>query len=293
MTILVTGANGGFGKVFTPLLRNKYKESIIATGRDNADIIDYFSCDITSFDSVTSLIKRLQPRLIFHLAGSFTGQFEDDFRVNVLSTKYIFESVLSEKIETRVVLIGSAAEYGVVNPADNPIPESFPCNPVSVYGLTKYYQTELALFYARTKVIDVVVARIFNLAIPGLSTRLFYGRAEALIRAYKDSQITNMQFGNLSNERDYIGIDEVSAQLLAIAECGLSGQIYNVGSGLPKTIRSILLDLLSKNGIPAEVIIESSSESIGRKGFDVPVIYANIAKVSHLLAIKNRSVPPV
>lgn len=285
MTILVTGAKGGLGKVFLPLLREKYQEPVIATGRDNAEESDYFCCDITDLSSVTSLIARVKPRLIFHLAGSFTGQFENDFGVNTLSAKYLFDSILSEKIETRVVILGSAAEYGAVHPEDNPIPESFPCNPVSVYGLTKNYQTEMAKFYARTSNIDVVIARVFNLAMSGLSLRLFYGRAEALIRAYKNNEITKIEFGNLSSERDYIGIEEAVTQLLAVAERGTSGEIYNVGSGVPKTIRSILIEELSKNGIASNVIIETSSEAVGRKGFDVPVIYADTSKVARLLVI--------
>jgi len=118
---------------------------------------------------------------------------------------------------------------------------------------------------------------------PGLSPRLFYGRAEALITAYKNNEITKMEFGNLSSERDYIGIEEAVTQLLVVAERGTSGEIYNVGSGVPKSIRSILFEELSKNGIPNNVVIETNSESIGRKGFDVPVIYADISKVVKLM----------
>lgn len=285
MTILVTGAKGGFGKLLIPLLREKYQEPLIGTGRDNTEESDYFHCDITDLSSVENLIARVKPRLIFHLAGSFTGQFENDFRVNTLSAKYLFDCILSEKIKTRVIILGSAAEYGVVQPEDNPIPESFPCNPVSVYGLTKSYQTEMAKFYARTSKIDVVIARVFNLAMSGLSPRLFYGRAELLIRAYKNNEITKMEFGNLSSERDYIGIQEAVTQLLAVAERGTSGEVYNVGSGVPKTIRSILIEELSKEGIASNVIIETSSETIGRKGFDVPMIYADTSKVASLLEI--------
>lgn len=220
--------------------------------------------------------------MIFHLAGSFTGLFENDFQVNTLGAKYLFDSILSEKLDTRVVVVGSAAEYGAVLAEDNPIAETFPCRPVSVYGLTKNYQTEMAKYYARTSNIDVVIARVFNLAVPGLSQRLFYGRAEAMIQAYKNKQISKVEFGNLSSERDYIGIEDAATQLIAIAERGTLGEVYNVGSGLPKTMRSLLIEMLSKDGISGDVIVEASSESVGRKGFDVPRIYADISKVASI-----------
>lgn len=283
MTILVTGANGGLGKALLPLLRAYYKESVICTGRARTDADDYFRCDFADEGAVANLIKTVRPRLIFHLVGSFTGQFEFDFQANTLSTKFIFDSILSEDLAARVVVFGSAAEYGAVLASDNPIPESFPCRPVSIYGLTKSFQTDMAAYYARTKNIDVVVARVFNLATPGLSQRLFYGKAEAMILAYKRGEITRLEFGNLDSERDYIELEEATDQLLAIAEHGFSGEIYNVGSGTPKKIRSILKNMLEKEDISECAVVESSAEVIRGKGLDVPIIYADITKVSKLM----------
>ena len=283
MAILVTGASGGFGKVLFPLLRAYYNEPVVCTGRSRLDRGDYFTCDLTNVRAVDDLIKDIRPRLIFHLAGSFSGQFETDFQVNTLGVKFIFDSILAEGMETRVLVFGSAAEYGAIEVSDNPIPETLPCRPVSVYGLTKAFQTDMAKYYARTKGIDVVVARVFNIAAPGLSQRLFYGRAEAMISAYQKGEITQLEFGNLDNARDYIEIDKAADQLLAIAERGTSGEIYNVGSGIPKKIRSILKDLLKEKGVPEDAVAESIPEIIRGKGFDVQIIYADISKVSKLM----------
>jgi nucleoside-diphosphate-sugar epimerase len=282
VTILVTGANGGFGKALLPLLREKYKESVIGTGRDETESPDYFRCDLTDESSVASLVKKVRPRLIFHLAGSFTGQFENDFRINTLSAKYIFDSVLSEKLGTRIVIFGSAAEYGAVHPTDNPIPETFMCRPVSIYGLTKNYQTEMAAFYSRTTDLNVVTARVFNLATPGLSERLFFGRAEAMIQSYKAGNLSQLVFGNLDNERDYVKLEGAIEQLLAIADRGISGEIYNVGSGVPKKMRTILMEMIDKEAIPYTAIVETTSEALGRVGYDVPIIYADMTKTSKL-----------
>ena len=290
MTILLTGASGGFGKIFLPLLRNHYSESVIGTSRAKAASDDYLSCDLTDESAVKVLLKTVQPRIIFHLAASFTGQFNIDHQINTLSAKYIFDSILSESLITRVILFGSAAEYGAVLPTDNPIPEAFPCRPVSVYGLTKAFQTEFAKFYVRTHKLDAVIARVFNLALPGLSERLFYGRAESLIHAYKHGDITELKFGDLSNKRDYINLQEASSQLLAVAKHGVAGEIYNIGSGVAVEMRSILMCMLKAEGVPQSKVVETASEVIGRKGYDVPVIYADINKISALLSSATRIV---
>lgn len=283
MTILVTGASGGFGKVFLPLLRNYYSEPVVGTSRAKAANFDYLPCDLTDESAIRVLLKTVQPRIIFHLAASFTGQFNVDHQINTLSAKYIFDSILSEHLTTRVILFGSAAEYGVVLPTDNPIPEAFPCRPVSVYGLTKAFQTDIAKYYVRTHKLDAVIARVFNLALPGLSERLFYGRAESLIHAYKNGGITELKFGDLSSKRDYINLQQASLQILAVAKHGVAGEIYNVGSGIAIDMRSILVRMLQAEDMPQCKVVETRSEAIGRKGYDVPVIYADIKKVSALL----------
>jgi len=283
MTVLVTGASGGFGSVFLPLLRARYHEPVIGTGRSNKFFDNYIKCDFSDGVAIRSLIKSIRPNFIFHLAGSFTGEFECDLKINALSARYIFESIISENLKTRVVIFGSAAEYGAVLPSDNPIPESFLGQPVSEYGQTKAFQTDLARYYARTKNVDVVVARVFNLATPGLSPRLFHGRAESMILSYKRGEIQRLEFGNLEAERDYIALDKAVAQILAIAEHGITGEIYNVGSGFPQKIRSILMGMLIKEGVPDVDVVESKLEVIKEKGFDVPVIYADMAKTLRLM----------
>ncbi len=217
--------------------------------------------------------------------ASFTNDLEYDSLINAFSSKRIFETIISENLKTRVVVLGSAAEYGAVLPVDNPLPESFLCRPVSVYGMTKLIQTEIAKFYSRTKNVDVVIARIFNLAISGLSPRLFYGKAEAAISSYKKGEITQLEFGNLDAERDYVEIDKAAEQLFAIAEYGFPGEVYNVGSGFPRKIRSILKNMLKNEGLVDAEVVESIPGIIVEKGFDVPVIYADILKVSKLMGL--------
>jgi nucleoside-diphosphate-sugar epimerase len=288
MTILVTGAGGGLGKAFIPLLKSKYKEKIVGTVRTlSGDKEDAVQCDFTNATDVQTLIKAIQPRLIFHFVGSFTGVFKTDLQINALSAQHLFESVEAEQLSTRIVIAGSAAEYGAVTAEDNPIREDFQGQPVSVYGLTKAMQTDIAMFYANTKNLDIVVARIFNLAIEGLSPRLFFGRAKSMISAYKRGEITQLEFGNLDAQRDYIGITEAAVQLIAIAESGARGEIYNVGTGTARSMRSILKDLLIAEGLAKIGVLEASPAIVKNKGLDVPVIYADIDKVTRLLDREN------
>ena len=98
-----------------------------------------------------------------HLAGSFTNDYELDYAANVLSTKNILDALLSSECKARILLIGSAAEYGAIDEEENPIAETHPLKPISIYGLTKVLQTQLMDYYYRMHQINIVMARTFNI----------------------------------------------------------------------------------------------------------------------------------
>lgn len=281
MTILVTGARGGFAKAFIPKLIASVRDDVVSVVRSNPQQSSEEQCDLSDQSALVNLIRKTRPNLIYHLAGSFDGNFETDVIVNAHSTKWIFDELINSKLETRVVAFGSAAEYGLIPDGGNPVRETQSLKPVSVYGLTKVLQTNISSYYASTQGVDVVVARIFNLAVQGLSQRLFYGRLTSLVESYKRQEIDSMSFGNLESIRDYVDLDNSAAQIFAIANRGLMGEIYNVGSGVPIRMKDLLYSLLDKNNIPRECI--NTLPSMPRPGLDVPEIYADIQKVSSLL----------
>ena len=71
----------------------------------------------------------------------------------------------------RVVLIGSAAEYGNVEADKVPVEETISPRPVSLYGIAKAAQTLVALRPGY----DAVVARVFNVCGPGEPPSLVCG----------------------------------------------------------------------------------------------------------------------
>ena len=281
MTVLVTGARGGFARAFIPKLEDSLPDDVVRVVRGSVQLPSEIECDLSDKNAVEYLIRKTKPKVIYHLAGSFAGDFETDILVNAYSSKWIFDELIRSKLDCRVVLLGSAAEYGLVGETENPVSENQPLKPVSIYGLTKVIQTQVATLYSSMHGIDAVVARVFNLAGEGLSLRLFYGRLLSLINSYKRGEIEKLSFGNLDAVRDYINFDDASTLIFAIADKGVKGEVYNVGSGVPVRIRDLLCKLLEENNIPLDCF-ECVPEQIKRNG-DVPGIYADIKKVSALL----------
>lgn len=276
--ILITGATGALGQEFLIYFNeHKSKYQVFAPGRQNLEN----SLDLGDNKKIKSIINSVKPDLIIHLAATFLSDFEESYKINVLAAQVMLEAVLESGKNTRVLLIGSAAEYGLVYPEDNPISEDHVLRPISVYGITKSWQTQLA-YYFESQGVDVLVARIFNLLGAGLSDRLFIGRLQKQIKEYQNNERTVIELGPLSAKRDYISIKEAVKQVIAIVKFGKSGNVYNVASGKPITMYELMLSQLSDYGLSESIVTHGPTLS-NRKGIDVPEIYADVTKINDLL----------
>lgn len=277
----MTGAAGALGRLLTARLERDRSVELVRSDREGAGGPGLVPCDVTDGAAVAALLARTRPDRIFHLAGSASGDFARDRAVNADAARFLCEAVLAAGPRPRIVVIGSAAEYGVVAPAENPVTEAHPLRPLSVYGLTKAFQTQVATFYAARHDVDIVVARLFNLLAPGLHEGLFAGRAERLIARFRRGEIATLDFGNLGSTRDYVEGAEAVDQLLRIADRGAGGEVYHVASGRPVVMRDLLARLLREAAIDPGVVREEPARPTPM-GTDVPVIYADTTKTRAL-----------
>lgn len=280
MKILITGSSGFTGSNLVEYLKKDSHLDIYCTSRTPREG-SYLSCELTDFNSVDSLIQEIKPEIIYHLAGSFTNDYSIDYANNVLSTKNILDSILKNKIACRVLLVGSSAEYGLIKEEDNPVKEDHPMNPVSIYGLTKVYQTKLMKFYCQVHDLDIVMARTFNLLGKNISTQLFIGRIYQQIEEYKSGKIDKIILGDLQSKRDYIEIQEAVKYYEKIMNYGEAGEIYNVGKGISVRLSDLLEKILVENNLSTdivEIIFRSYINKINTND-----IFANLSKTNLIL----------
>jgi GDP-4-dehydro-6-deoxy-D-mannose reductase len=281
MSILITGALGGLGSQFSAWARNHFSEEVVLTDHGNSTEEGYILADLSRPEEVNRLIARVKPTITYHLAGSFNNDYITDYEINALSAKYILDALMSTRCRCRLLLCGSAAEYGIVTPDENPLRETHLLRPVTLYGLTKALQTQMAYLYSFAHQCDVVVGRIFNLFSEGLSERLFVGRMQKMIQLYTQGHIDCIEVGNLESRRDYVDIQEVIRLFELITQHGISGEVYHVASGNPVTMRELLDHMLTSAGLEWAVI--KSSQNLGSHlRTDVPSIYADMTKTYRL-----------
>ena len=269
--VLMIGSNGALGSALVRALKkNEGAYSFFLTSRNPLDQITE-QLDIQDSPSLKRLIIKLMPDFIFNLAVNFSSNIESAIDINVRSSASLLEIVKENTPNCRVLLMGSAAEYGAVTPADNPVAESQPLNPVSVYGLTKSLQTQLVSYYAQLGV-NVSVCRIFNLDGPGISESLFVGRLQKEVQEVLSGRKLHIELGSLDSIRDYINIEQAAQQIIDIALKGEAGEIYNVASGIPVKISELLERYLTDNNLPLAVV--RSAKNLGSHvGYDLSLIH--------------------
>ena len=278
-TVLITGATGALAQAVIEKLQKNGNYHVVATSRNSKN--NDFQLDVRNTEKLIIILNRIKPDLILHLAATFENDFNEAYATNVEATRQLLEQVQQSGLSTRVLLIGSAAEYGAVKPEDNPIREDHVLTPVSIYGLTKAWQTQLAGFYA-SRGVDVVVARAFNLDGTGLSERLFIGRLQKQINDVLAGLKSAIELGSLTATRDYISTNEAAEQLLAIADHAETGLVYHVASGNPVMMNDILNRYLTKHKIDVSKV-HTSAVLTNHIGYDVPVIYADVTNTMQLM----------
>ena len=279
MRILVTGASGFTAGPLRELLESDPSQEVHLTDLRPSPLPRYHSCDLTDTWATWSLLEETQPDRVYHLAGSFSNEFPKDFPANVITTQTLLDGLVGLKSRAKVLLVGSAAEYGQVEPGANPLPESTPLTPVSVYGLTKSLQTHCMAYFHRRGGVDVRMARTFNLTGTGLSEALLPGRLARLIARVKSGEEKRVELGSLEGCRDFLPVEEAVAAYRLVMEKAPAGKIVHVASGRPTQLRDFVASELGKAGLSMDLVDEKGGAAAP---FTVRDIWADIRKLTAL-----------
>lgn len=237
---LVFGSNGFIGQNLIKKIK-KWNIDLYEADLNTKRKPKKYKCDLSSYNDVKSLIKKIKPDIIINLAGSFSNKLHTDIVSNCLISTNIIEVLIDLKYRsTKLILTGSSSELFLINK------ENFKKNNISNYGLTKFFQKLIFDKYKNDKRLKLIYCRIFNPYGPGASADLLVGNLYRQINLFNKKTITKVALGNIESARDYIHIDNLIDQICKVIEYGQNSTIYDLGSGkLTKTkliVEKILMD---------------------------------------------------
>jgi nucleoside-diphosphate-sugar epimerase len=260
MRVLVTGASGFVGsRVVDQLVRRGAEVITVSRYARTAGTGDHrVLARVDDASEVEALVTQVSPQCIMHLAGSSSApSISDLYRVNVIFAANLLKAAALVKPNPRVLLVGSAAEYGPVPDADLPVTEAFPCTPNTAYGITKLAQTLHGLTAAASG-LPVTIARVFNPIGPGMSTSLALGSFAEQIAQF-GSEGGTLFTGDLNTERDFIDVQEAGRLLVELTtNVDAAGQIINIATGVGHSLLDLTRRLIDASGLRIELRLDKS-----------------------------------
>jgi UDP-glucose 4-epimerase len=242
--------------------------------------VNYLTIDITNKKSLCSHLDGMIFDYIINSSGyinhaNYSSDGSKIFDVHFNGVKNLVDCLNKNKIK-KFVQIGSSDEYGSnLAPQNEKQKES----PISMYSCAKVATTYFLQTLFKTENFPAVILRPF----------LVYGPKQG-----EDRFIPQIIKGCVNNDsfqtsegmqlRDFLFIDDfIDAVFIALKKNNISGEIINISSGIPVSIKKVINTIAS--------IIKSGQPQFGkikyRNGENME-LYADINKAKNLLNWKPR-----
>ncbi len=265
MKILITGAAGFVGAYAVEAFAAKgyaVHAAILPQETLSPELLPL--CTVHHFDlldtaSVSALLQEIQPDMILHLAAQSSvaaawKQPQLTADLNIKGTVNLLEAARNLPVLPRILLTGSAEEYGKL-PSDAEgaqlVSESAPLHPVNIYAATKAAAEQLAGVYAAAYGLPVICVRAFNHFGPKQREIFvvadFCRQAAEIELGLREPVIRT---GNLDAKRDFTDVRDIVRAYVLLLESGRAGETYNIGSGKAAAISEMLDMILSCCRVP-------------------------------------------
>ena len=264
--ILVTGAAGFVGRHISRQLqaRGDHVIGTLLVGQEAPPFLpglEWLPLTLGDEASTQALIANAKADDIYHLASPayvphVQAAPEQAIHQIVIGTLQLLRAAVAAKTQ-RFLYVSSSEEYVLPASPDTVIDELTPIGGRNVYGIGKMAAGQLALTFAND--MHTVVVRPFNQIGPGQAPEFavasFAQQIAAIARGQREPV---MRVGNLQVERDFIDIEDSATAHIAALEKGASGQAYNICSGTPTKLATLLEAMIQATGKAIAVEVDSA-----------------------------------
>lgn len=260
---LITGCGGYIGSHLAEFLLERGLTVYGMVHEDTGKLgnlsgrLNVIRCDILDKDRLESILTDVRPECIIHLAAhsSIPSSWidpEKTFKVNILGTLNLLDSIRNIDIKPVIEVTGSSAEYGFTPRDGTPIKENRECQPTSPYAISKVAESRISYLYWQTYGMKIIRLRPFYIIGAGRESGACpeFARGIAEIEAGRRD---SLKVGNLEAIRDPLDVRDVVRAMWLLAEKGKPGEAYNICSGTAYKIKDLLDKLISLSQRPVKV----------------------------------------
>jgi UDP-glucose 4-epimerase len=217
--------------------------------------------------------------VVFHLAARVSirasvERFYEDAQTNVMGTLSLLQGCAAQKVR-RFVYASSMGVYADA-PTPDPIPETYPTEPISPYGVGKLAGEKYLLCLANALNLEPVILRYFNTYGPRQGYTPYVGVITIFIKRLLAGE-PPVIFGDGGQSRDFVYVGDIADATVLAAQKDVAGETFNVGTGLATSVNQVA-EMLCRKLNPAIRPIYAP-EHPGELRFSVP----DISKARRLL----------
>lgn len=256
MKVWISGAGGMMGSHLAEMLlaaghevcATYYKPTIDPTDLRAFEAVEV---DIADWCSVYDSLAAFRPDAVFHLAAQSypTASWErpiETLTTNVVGTAIVFEALRRVRPDARIVVAGSSAEYGNVDPSEVPITERRELRPLHPYGVSKVATDLLAFQYHQSYDTHAVIARIFNCTGPRKVGDAFSDFVRRCTWLERHPEVNTIRVGNLTTQRTIVDVRDLNRALILMMEKGEAGADYNLGGSIAYEMGEVLNQVIAE-----------------------------------------------
>lgn len=246
MTFAITGATSMLGVATIKICISK-NISVLAFVRKGSSkikrlpsspLVKIVECDLAQMKEFED--NSLSADVFIHFGWAFTDKIgRNDVTKQLENVQYTIDAVhLAKRLGCRkFVGAGSQAEYGTPNvilKADTPV------NPLVPYGVAKYAAGRLSAMECRKEGLEYNWVRILSIYGP-------HDNEGTLLKQLVCNAKNNIPMGLSGCEQiwDYLYEDDAGEAFVSVAEKGVDGKIYPLGSGVGRLLKEYVQDVIS------------------------------------------------
>ena len=264
MRTLVTGAAGFIGSTLVDRLLADGHSVVgvddLSSGNstnlgqaERHDVFEFVKADIVDAD-LTGLLRDTKPEVIFHLAAQISvsrsvDEPQFDASVNVVGTVRLAEAARQAGVRKIIHTSSGGSVYGV--PPEYPTNEETPVNPSSPYAASKVCGEVYLKMYRNLHGLDSSYIAPANVYGPRQDPHGEAGVVAIFARALLAGKPTKI-FGDGSDTRDYVFVDDVVDGFVRVAGEAGGGERFNVGTGVETSTRQLHSAIALAAGKPDE-----------------------------------------
>lgn len=241
--MIVTGATGVVGSaVVRKALEHNWDVTCIVhegskrlSNIPNDKRLNIVECNVSNYNN---LQLNEQYDVFIHMAWEKTfGALRDDTAIQVRNIQYTLDACnLAKRLGCRKFIgAGSQAEYGIKN---EPLSPDMPVNPESGYGIAKYSAGKLSKLLCEQLGMEFNWVRILSVYGPNDSPNTLISYLINELKHDKSPELTKCE-----QMWDYLYSDDAGEAFVLIADKGLDGKVYVLGSGQKRQLREYVEDI--------------------------------------------------